>query len=124
MPLGSRPRASAARCRTTGTRRPARSPADHWPWVKRGVPGFITVGGPANSASPDSNEAMKGLVDYVTNKYHRPGDEYDAKTWRMDGIEGDVKILFEFSWRVAEDARMPNFRWSSPYRALSDARSP
>jgi Zn-dependent M28 family amino/carboxypeptidase len=98
--------------------------ADHWPWVKRGVPGFITVGGPANSASPDSNEVMKGLVDYVTNKYHRPSDEYDAKTWRMDGIEGDVRILFEFSWRVAEETRMPNFRWSSPYRALSDARSP
>jgi len=58
----------------------------------------------------------------VTHKYHRPSDEYDAKTWQMDGIEGDARILFEFTWNVADDARRPNWTWKAPYRALGDAR--
>jgi hypothetical protein len=86
------------------------------------VPGFLSVGGPPNDASPDSDAVMAANVDYVTHKYHRPSDEYDAKTWQMDGIEGDARILFEFTWKVADDARRPNWTWSAPYRAIGDAR--
>ena len=96
--------------------------ADNYPWAKRGVPGFLSVGGPPNNASPDSDAVMAKMVDYVTNKYHHPADEYDPKTWSMDGIEGDARILFEFTWKVADDARWPNWTWNSPYRALGDAR--
>src|SRR6185369_4145205 len=88
--------------------------ADNYPWAKKGVPGLLSVGGPPNDASPDSNELMKGLVDYVTNKYPRPTDEYDAKTWRMDGIEGDDRLLFEFTWKIADDTRMPHWTWNAP----------
>jgi Zn-dependent M28 family amino/carboxypeptidase len=96
--------------------------ADNYPWAKRGVPGLLSVGGPPNSASPDSNDAMKGIVEYVQQHYHRPSDHYDPKTWRVDGIEGDTRILFEFTWKVADDTRMPNWTWNAPYRALGDAR--
>jgi len=96
--------------------------ADNYPWAKRGVPGFLSVGGPPNEASPDSDAVMAANIDYVTHKYHRPSDEYDAKTWQMDGIEGDARILFEFTWNVADDARRPNWTWKAPYRALGDAR--
>jgi hypothetical protein len=50
------------------------------------------------------------------------GDEYDPATWKMEGIEGDARILFEFAWRVADDRRVPNWRWSSPFRSLGDER--
>ena len=96
--------------------------ADNYPWGKRGVPGFLSVGGPPNEASPDSNAALKGILAYGQNHYHRPTDEYDPATWRMDGIEGDARILFEFTWKVADDARWPNWTWNAPYRALGDAR--
>ena len=39
----------------------------------------------------------------------------------MDGILGDARVLFEFSWKVADDPRFPSFRWSSGYRPLGDA---
>ena len=98
------------------------SRADNYPWAKKGVPGFLSVGGAPNEDSPDSNAALAGIYRYVERDYHRPTDEYDAKTWRMDGIEGDAKILFEFTWKVADDTRMPNWTWNAPYRALGDAR--
>jgi Zn-dependent M28 family amino/carboxypeptidase len=98
------------------------SRADNYPWAKKGVPGLLSVGGAPNDASPDSNAALAGIYDYVARKYHQPADEYDAKTWRMDGIEGDARILFEFTWKVADDVRMPNWTWNAPYRALGDAR--
>ena len=96
--------------------------ADNYPWAKRGVPGLLSVGGPPNAASPDSDAVMASMVDYVTHKYHHVTDEYDPKTWSMDGIEGDARILFEFTWKVADDTRMPNWTWNAPYRALGDAR--
>ena len=95
--------------------------ADHAPWVRRGVPGFLAVGGPDNAAPPDDPQ-VKALSDYVKYKYHRPSDEYDAATWDLKGIEGDARILFEFTWMLADDPRRPNWYWNSPYRALGDAR--
>ncbi|HEY1961530.1 MAG TPA: M28 family peptidase [Rhizomicrobium sp.] len=94
--------------------------ADNYPFVKRGVPGFLAVGGPDN-ATPETDPQVKALTDYVQNKYHHPTDEYDAKTWDMRGIEGDARILFRFAWAVANDPRIPNWYWDSPYRPIADS---
>jgi len=93
--------------------------ADHYRFLRRGVPGFLAVGGPANSVSEKDPQAVT-LIDYVQHKYHRPSDEYDAKTWDMRGIEGDARILFDFAWRTANDPRVPNWYWNSPLRSRRD----
>lgn len=93
--------------------------ADNYPFAKRGVPGFLAVGNP-DTSRPATDPVVARLLDYVQTKYHHVTDEYDPATWNMEGIEGDARTLFEFSWRVAEDIRFPNWRWSSPYRALRD----
>ena len=95
--------------------------ADNYPWVKRGVPGFLAVGNPDNSRSEKDPDIAR-LYEYGRTKYHQVGDEYDPATWKMEGIEGDARILFEFAWRVADDRRVPNWRWSSPFRSLGDER--
>lgn len=96
--------------------------ADNYPWVRRGVPGFLAVGNPDN-ARPATDPDVAMLYEYGATKYHQPTDEYDPATWKMEGIEGDARVLFEFAWRVADDARVPNWRWKSPFRALGDSRS-
>lgn len=95
--------------------------ADNYPFVKRGVPGFLAVGNPDN-ARAETDPDVARLYEYGRTRYHQPGDEYDPATWRMEGIEGDARILFEFAWRVSDDTRVPNWRWSSPFRALGDGR--
>jgi Zn-dependent M28 family amino/carboxypeptidase len=94
--------------------------ADNYPFAKRGVPGFLAVGGPDNAA-PESDPQLKALTEYIQNRYHHPSDEYDARTWDMRGIEGDARVLFRFAWTVANDPRLPNWHWDSPYRSLGDA---
>ena len=95
--------------------------ADNYPWVKRGVPGFLAVGNPDNSRSEKDPDVAR-LYEYGRTKYHQVSDEYDPASWKMEGIEGDARILFEFAWRVADDRRVPNWRWTSPFRALGDGR--
>ena len=95
--------------------------ADNYPWVKRGVPGFLAVGNPDN-ARPETDPDVAMLYAYGRTKYHQVTDEYDPASWKMEGIEGDARTLFEFAWRVADDRRVPNWRWSSPFRALGDSR--
>jgi hypothetical protein len=80
------------------------------------------VGEPDNAGLPQDSTVNASLLAYVQTKYHQPDDEYDPVTWDMAGIEGDGRTLFEFAWRVANDARFPNWRWNSPFRALGDAR--
>ena len=58
--------------------------------------------------------------DYLANGYHKPGDEYDAGTWDLTGIEEDVRILFETGWRLADDSRFPNWRYGNEFRPLRD----
>jgi Zn-dependent M28 family amino/carboxypeptidase len=96
--------------------------ADNYPFAKRGVPGFLAVGGPDNAGLPRDSTVNASLMAYGQTKYHQPADEYEPATWDMAGIEGDARTLFEFAWRVANDARFPNWRWNSPFRALGDAR--
>jgi hypothetical protein len=40
--------------------------ADHYRFLRRGVPGFIAVGGPANDVSQTDPQA-KALIDYITH---------------------------------------------------------
>jgi Zn-dependent M28 family amino/carboxypeptidase len=96
--------------------------ADNYPFCKRGVPGFLAVGGPANTRTPEQDPETAAMMSYVQTKYHQVTDEYDPATWKMEGIEQDARVLFEFTWRVADDTRFPNWRWSSPFRALGDER--
>lgn len=96
--------------------------ADNYPFCKRGVPGFLAVGGPDNARTPDKDPELAAMMTYVQTKYHQVTDEYDPATWKMEGIEQDARVLFEFTWRVADDRRFPNWRWSSPFRAIGDER--
>ena len=46
-----------------------------------------------------------------------------AGTWvrGQEGLEEDVRVLFETGWRIADDDRWPNWRWGNPFRAKRDA---
>jgi Zn-dependent M28 family amino/carboxypeptidase len=94
--------------------------SDAYPFLRRGVPGFQAVGTPDN-AKPETDPQMAAVLAYVRTRYHQTADQYDAATWDMAGIEGDARILFEFAWRLADETRFPNWRWSSPFRAIGDS---
>jgi hypothetical protein len=95
--------------------------SDHWPFAEKGVPAVFAVGNPL-PATMEADTAMAARFTwYMRSGYHKVGDEYDAATWDMRGLEEDVRVLFETGWRIADDDRWPNWRWGNPFRAKRDA---
>ncbi|MGH7726688.1 MAG: M28 family peptidase [Candidatus Eiseniibacteriota bacterium] len=94
--------------------------SDHYPFAKRGVPALFAVGGPRNEELTPESPLYERFADYMANGYHKPGDEYDAATWDLAGVEGDVRAYFETGFRLADDDRFPNWRYGNEFRALRD----
>lgn len=94
--------------------------SDHYPFAKRGVPALFAVGGPRHAELVDGSVVKQRFDDYLANGYHKPGDEYDAATWDLKGVEEDVRILFETGFRLAQDSRFPNWRYDNEFRPLRD----
>jgi len=93
---------------------------DTYPFVKRGVPSLFSVGNPSDQ-EPEDSPVHRALLDYVQNKYHKPGDEYDAATWDLTGVEEDVRVYFACGLELANDVRFPNWRFDTEFRRLRDA---
>lgn len=94
--------------------------SDHYPFAKRGVPAVFAVGAPLLEEITEGSDVLARYMDYGQNKYHKVDDEYDAATWDMRGIEGDVRIFFEAGYRIANTSRFPNWRYNNQFRAIRD----
>ncbi|MDH5627113.1 MAG: M28 family metallopeptidase [Candidatus Krumholzibacteria bacterium] len=92
--------------------------SDHYPFAKKGVPAIFAVGGPLDEPAP-SEDVMKRFEDYITNSYHRPSDEY-GDDWDLRGIAGDARVYFLTGYAIADDDRIPNWYFTSEFRALRD----
>jgi hypothetical protein len=93
--------------------------SDHYPFAKRGVPALFAVGNPGPATAADDPVHAR-FAAYMTGGYHKPGDQYDAATWDLRGVEQDVRGLFETGWRLAADTRWPNWRYGNSFRTLRD----
>jgi Zn-dependent M28 family amino/carboxypeptidase len=91
--------------------------SDHYPFAKKGVPALFAVGGPED-AKPDS-VVMQRFEEYVTKHYHRPSDEWSAD-WDLTGVVQDARIYYRVGRVLANDDRMPNWRWDHEFRTLRD----
>ena len=95
--------------------------SDHYPFAEKGVPAIFAVGGP----TPAGGEAaLRPYEDYVTTRYHQPGDEFDPATWDMAGIVQDVEVYLRTGAALAEDVGFPNWRPGHAFRARRDAMRP
>jgi Zn-dependent M28 family amino/carboxypeptidase len=94
--------------------------SDHFPMAKRGVPmlyvdsGIDLVNG-GTAAGKAAGEA------YRRDRYHQPADEYDAKTWNLEGIVQDVQLLYALGYELANSTDWPNYRTTSEFRPARDA---
>jgi Zn-dependent M28 family amino/carboxypeptidase len=96
--------------------------SDHYPFAKRGVPAIFAVGSPRDTgAAAESDPALKPFIEYVTTKYHKVSDEYDAATWDLRGVEEDVRVYFETGLAIADSATFPNWFAGSEFRKMRDA---
>ena len=97
--------------------------SDHFNFAKAGVPAlYLDSGTDLFEGGKSAGEAAG--KDYTANRYHKPGDQYDAATWKVDGIVQDLETLYSIGAKLANDGQWPNWYAGNPFKAARDAMRP
>ncbi len=94
--------------------------SDHFNFAKAGVPAlYISSGSDLIEGGKAAGEAA--AADYTAKRYHKPGDQYDTATWKMDGIIQDLEAVYTVGETLANNGQWPNWRTGNPFKAKRDA---
>ena len=94
--------------------------SDHFNFAKQGVPSLYAESG--NDLREGGSAAGAAAADDYTNaRYHKPADEYDPATWKLEGAIEDLVALYEVGKRIAAGDVNPAWRPDSEFAA---ARKP
>jgi len=94
--------------------------SDHFNFAKAGVPALFADGGTDLLEGGTAAGEAAGN-DYNEHRYHKPGDEYDAATWKLDGTMEDLDALYQVGETLADGEGWPNWYPGNPFRAARDA---
>lgn len=91
--------------------------SDHLPFAQMGVPVMYARG------NTDSRQYGKHWADsveskYVTEIYHHPADNYDEKTWNVEGLMEDTKLFFAVGYRLCNESTFPQWKDGIEYKAV------
>ena len=93
--------------------------SDHFNFAKAGVPALYPDGGTdLLDGGTVAGEAAGKM--YNENHYHKPSDQYDAATWKLDGTMQDLAAVYEVGLALAFDDKWPNWYGDNPFRAARD----
>lgn len=97
--------------------------SDHFNFAKAGVPAlYINSGLDLVEGGATAGDAAG--KDYNENRYHKPGDQYDAATWNLEGIVQDLETVLTIGEILANDGKWPNWYEGNPFKAAHDAMHP
>lgn len=94
--------------------------SDHFNFAKAGIPALY-VGNGIDVVGKGKEYGQKLDDEYTANDYHQPSDEYDAASWTADGAIYDLKLLFQVGKRLAFEAKMPQWKNGSEFKAIREA---
>ena len=93
--------------------------SDHFNFAKAGVPAlYVDSGDVLVEGGKAAGEAA--AKDYNDNRYHKPGDQYDAATWKLDGILDDLNAVYGVGRELTNSDKWPNWYKTNPFRAARD----
>jgi Zn-dependent M28 family amino/carboxypeptidase len=97
--------------------------SDHFNFAKAGVPALYVDSG---TDLVDGGQAAGDAAgkDYTDNRYHKPGDQYDPATWKLDGIVQDVETAYAVGEALANGGQWPNWNAGNPFKAARDKMRP
>jgi len=96
--------------------------SDHFSFAKLGVP-FFNFGAGEDLVDGGKEAGKKASEDYEKNRYHAPGDEYEAiRNW--DGMLGDLKLFYAAGRMLASTDAWPNWNEGDEFRAARDKSRP
>lgn len=93
--------------------------SDHFEFAKRGVPAIDPKGG-HRYIGKSADFGQRKQDEYTEKDYHKPTDEVKPD-WDLGGAVADMKLLIELGYRVANEARYPEWKPGSEFRARREA---
>ncbi|HEY0179126.1 MAG TPA: M28 family metallopeptidase [Dokdonella sp.] len=94
--------------------------SDQLNFARLGVPvlyaraGFDLVDG-------GEDAGRKAWADYMTNRYHKPSDEYDPN-WDLRGVVDDLKAFYAVGRRLADEDTFPQWKPGADFRRPAAAK--
>jgi Zn-dependent M28 family amino/carboxypeptidase len=92
--------------------------SDHFSFAKLGVPMF-NFGSGDDLVDGGVEAGKKAAEDYEKNRYHAPGDEYEAIT-NWDGMLADLRLYYAAGRMLAMTDAWPNWVKGDEFRAARD----
>ncbi len=96
--------------------------SDHFSFARLGVPMLDGTSG-ENLVVGGVAAGHAAAEDYVTNRYHKPQDEYDA-AWDWSGAVDDLTIYYQMGRLLAQGDSWPNWYKTAEFRAIRDKSRP
>lgn len=96
--------------------------SDHFSFAKLGVPMF-NFGSGEDLVTGGVEAGKKASEDYEKNRYHAPGDEYEAIT-NWDGMLADLRLYYVAGRMLAMSDAWPNWAPGDEFRAARDKSRP
>jgi Zn-dependent M28 family amino/carboxypeptidase len=93
--------------------------SDHFNFAKAGVPalyagsGIIVIG-------KEKNYGKKLKDEYGLNDYHKPSDEFNEKTWVLDGAIEDLQLIYTLGQRIGSAESWPAWKEKSEFKPIRE----
>lgn len=92
--------------------------SDHFNFAKKGVPALYAESGVDYRDQPEG-WGLERQADYTANRYHKPGDEYQAD-WNLSGMLEDMELYFQIGHELANSDAVPQWSEGSEFRAVRE----
>jgi Zn-dependent M28 family amino/carboxypeptidase len=88
--------------------------SDQFNFARIGIP-VLYAKGRFEGFTKSKEEIKKFNDDYLSNKYHKPSDEYDPETTDLSGVQFDAQLLFQVGLKLANEDYFPKWYESSEF---------
>jgi len=89
--------------------------SDHFSFVKVGVPSLYLTSG-SDYVGHDKEWGEEVSQQWIIEKYHKPGDEYEPEKWNFEGILEDMQVFFEVGYHLSNTSEFPDWNAHSAFK--------
>ncbi len=93
--------------------------SDHFSLARVGIPALYLTRA-TDSIEHGSEWGEERLADYTTNRYHKPGDEYQPD-WDLSGAALEVMLLYRMGSTLANNRDFPQWNDGVEFKAVREA---
>jgi Zn-dependent M28 family amino/carboxypeptidase len=93
--------------------------SDHFNFAKAGVPA-IDIGSGDDLIDGGKTAGEAAGKDYNEHRYHKPGDQYDAATWKVDGVIDLLNAAYGVGRELTSGTQWPAWYPNNPFKAARD----